>query len=495
MGTTLIPTTASDFIGTTGSIGAGTTSPRNKLDVSGSVAFGSLPAVALPVANSAYFSGNVGIGTTLPLDTLNVSGSVAFGTMIGKALPVANSAYFSGNVGIGTTNPAYDLDVNGDIRVASGSDLYIGTTAALGNLDYSTNNYVTDSTSFTTAIGALDAAVSGIGSGTAGLWRDETGYIRAANVTDAAGTLFRVYDSGSLSVGRDADPGAGNAYINGTLTVGASSLALSDTNITTSTALDIDLGDNAGANLFAIRDSDDADLFTINSNGVLSLIDATASFTTGSGAVDAFTITNAGTGLTLRINDESADASPFVIDAAGSVGIGTTAPGYTLDVNGDVRIASGSDLYLGTTAVLGDLNFSSNVYVTDSTSYTTTIGALDAAISGVSGNILWNDTGSLIYPDNYTSFGILDTGLVGMGTTNPSARLEIREITGSSTPNLQLSKSGYQNIFNYEVASSTDWHTNIFAAQRARGNLAARTAIQANDYIFNIIVRITDFNI
>src|SRR5690606_3473953 len=43
----------------------------------------------------------------------------------------------NGNLGIGTTNPGYKLDVNGDIRIATGSDLYIG---AIGLNDTGTDN-------------------------------------------------------------------------------------------------------------------------------------------------------------------------------------------------------------------------------------------------------------------------------------------------------------------------------------------------------------------
>jgi hypothetical protein len=46
------------------------------------------------------------------------------------------------------------------------------------------------------------------------------------------------------------------------------------------------------------------------------------------------------------------------IDSSGNVGIGTTAPGYKLEVNGDIRTGSGGDLRLGsatgTTAATGD---------------------------------------------------------------------------------------------------------------------------------------------
>jgi hypothetical protein len=50
----------------------------------------------------------------------------------------------------------------------------------------------------------------------------------------------------------------------------------------------------------------------------------------------AVQVVNAGTGLSVRINDDgtTTDATPFIIDASGNVGIGAATAGYKLDVQG-----------------------------------------------------------------------------------------------------------------------------------------------------------------
>ena len=65
-----------------------------------------------------------------------------------------------------------------------------------------------------------------------------------------------------------------------------------------------------------------------------------------SGGIDAtgsVVFTNTGAGLSLRVNDEAGDTTPMVVDAAGNVGIGTTAPNRILDI---VQAASAPQLRL-----------------------------------------------------------------------------------------------------------------------------------------------------
>jgi hypothetical protein len=276
-------------------------------------------------------------GLTRATDTITLGGALTQDTRLYNAsfefLFFDNT---TGRIGIGTTAPAYTLDVSGDIRIADNSDLYIQSEAlrgtVLGTRVYTSGNYVTTAESFTASIDALDIALYNMESGSTGLWINETGYIRASNVGDLAGTLYRIYDTGGVSIGRDSDPGAGSLYVYDTLTIGSSTLTLQNGLISSSIGLNIKLGDALGTYAFNIKDSADANLLTIDSTGNLSLVDGTAAFSYGSGSSDAFTITNAGTGLSFRVNDQSGDTTPFVIDADGKVGIGTTAPTSALSV-------------------------------------------------------------------------------------------------------------------------------------------------------------------
>jgi hypothetical protein len=73
--------------------------------------------------------------------------------------------------------------------------------------------------------------------------------------------------------------------------------------------------------------------------GLGTLTGLTVAATTGT----AVSITNTGTGNSFLVEDSaSPDSSPFVIDAAGNVGIGVSSPSTKLEVSGNVQILGGN---------------------------------------------------------------------------------------------------------------------------------------------------------
>ncbi|TSD03892.1 MAG: hypothetical protein Greene071436_228, partial [Parcubacteria group bacterium Greene0714_36] len=62
--------------------------------------------------------------------------------------------------------------------------------------------------------------------------------------------------------------------------------------------------------------------------------------TTTAGTGTAFLLSNLGTGHSLYIEDAANDTSPFVIDAGGNVGIGTTTPGTVFGIDKVASFAS-----------------------------------------------------------------------------------------------------------------------------------------------------------
>ncbi len=100
-----------------------------------------------------------------------------------------------------------------------------------------------------------------------------------------------------------------------------------------------------------------------------------ASSVTVNSSSTAFTVTQTGAGNAFLVEDSASDTTPFVIDASGNVGIGTTSPTYKLDVvtsgtaggrvttaeYGQFVVTDGSrSIYLQNYAGVGSLGTSSN---------------------------------------------------------------------------------------------------------------------------------------
>ena len=373
-------------------------------------------------------TGNVGIGNTAPTSTLSVTGSfhVQKTTSLDSSLFVHGT---TGNVGIGTTGPGYLLDVNG----------------------------------------------------TSGFRGDITGTATEINLTKSGVTLqMDPYDG---SVGAIIQTTTGDKLSFGTLNGGADMTIDTAGNVgigTTAPGGKLEVGGSiTGADYgFGMYNSVAVTAPTQHAYGYYSHPTLIPS-TTGKSAYEIATgaVITAGTGLTLPqavgayIGAQTKSGSGTVTAAyglyvadptigstnvsayfQGNVGIGTTGPGYKLEI---------SD---ATSPGLG---------ITTAGSHTAnpTITLIDP--SGIAGKIWLSNAGGDLYIDNTwanndadiylrTQNGAVDavtikgSGNVGIGTTGPSSLLTLYS---TGTPQLEFTTDGGDNsLIYFDDGTTNEWH-------------------------------------
>jgi len=179
-----------------------------------------------------------------------------------------------------------------------------------------------------------------------------TNYIYTAT---ASQTVFSGADDNSQTLSYTT--GAVKVVLNGALlTPDIDYSALNGTSVT--------LGSGAAVNDILVIVAADtyqaADTYTQAQSYLLFVSKDGGSIITETGSANALTITNTGTGNSFVVEDStSPDATPFVVNAAGNVGVGITTPtNYKLEVAGIVE----ADNYdIGLTTLASDsiaLNFS-----------------------------------------------------------------------------------------------------------------------------------------
>lgn len=299
--------------GFTGSIAAGNVSAGQFAQNTGggnfafpaSVGVSTSSAVGLPqplsVYGGGYFSGNVGIGTPSPTQQLELTGNLALPatTSTAGAIFLGSSRVLHGfgpqNVFLGRA--AGNLSMTGSDNVGLGDAALQGNTTGVQNMG------VGRSALFQNTSGGQNSAI-----GYFALWGNSTG-----SVNVAVGTVALQNNKASANTG--IGYGALVANTTGADNSGVGYLVLSGN---TTGAGNVGLGRNAGS------------ANTIGSNN--TFIGYNAGFT-GTSA----NLTNA---AAIGYNAQVTQSNSMILGNGVSVGIGTTAPAYKLDVYGDVNASS-----------------------------------------------------------------------------------------------------------------------------------------------------------
>jgi hypothetical protein len=184
----------------------------------------------------------------------------------------------------------------------------------------------------------------------------------------------------------------------------------------------------------------------------------------------------AGTSPAVSVNP-SASANSLVIDSSGRVGLGTSSPGYLLDVNGAIR-TGGSNLD-------GTLNFRTAAGANEAGwlsvgAFNWALGT-DFAISAGSGRSL------LLGSNNARAITIDTSQRVGIGTTSPNRQLEvatagtayIRAADTTNSVNMEMLAASSGGWIGTQTNHSLNFQTNN--TERARIDTSGRLLVGTSD--------------
>jgi len=411
--------TVNTLVLSAGNVGVGSLSPGKALDVNGTVRaiafigdgsgltgvstisglttnYVTKASSATAIANSQIFDNgtNVGLGSAVPGQKLDVAGTIRSTGLEGTTVAQMNVA---GNQGIAFdpvnatyTTPKLILNTSGNIGInttTSPNTFYVGGTAEVQGFKLPGNGvaagYVL--TAGSTGIGTWMPAASG--SGVSGI---TTNYIpKAASSTSLNDSAL--YQSGSnIGIG-STNPGQ-VLDVNGTIRSSGTIIATG-----TGNTLLAQTSGNVG----------------INSATPGERLDVTGTVRATSFKGDGSQLTGIGgsisgltTGKLTKAASSTTIADSVIVELSGNIGIGSSAPGKTLDVTGTIRAST----YFGDGSNLTGIGAGSNYW----------------SLTAAAGNVGISTTNTVGIGTTMGSAGLtVMNGNVGIGTWNPLTKLEV----------------------------------------------------------------------
>jgi len=452
----------------TRNVGIGTTEPEAKLSVGGNVvASGNVTADAFygdgsnlqgVVSGVGIQSAGVSVGTGIT--TLNFIGAGNTFAINGNSVDISISGGGGASVSIGTEAPV--LPSEGDLWYNSN----LGRTFVYYN-DGDSSQWV-DAAPFNVGITTVDRAtnvIGGIGSitslnvsGNASIsgTLSHTGTTANISNTTSANTTNVATGAVASAVQKTINVGTGGATGSRLLVdIGPTNLGASTVRFNSGTNVIIGAATTTGTASQPLQVTGGAyvsgsvGIGTTNPGATLNVVPTATSIAglfSGTTSSDMVRITQLGSGNALVVEDSAnPDSSPFVVKGDGSVGIGTNNPTVALQLSPNASISNvGSGITLPGT-VGSALTVAQFLHVNTNTSYlrikatrntagsdwyTASTKLLQVTDVTEQGYVEFNPSGStygMAFGQGGTEWArFLQSGNLGIGTTNPTSRLQVQ---------------------------------------------------------------------
>jgi len=400
------------------------------------VSFYANSAVAMTIKSA----GNVGIGETAPGSKLSVSGGGSFGSGYDTTAAPTGGLIIEGNVGIGTTTPAYKLTVNGAAQIMAGESLNFQNVAGNGN-----------------------SVIANTGAGTNKELRFDTG---------VSGALF-IQNSGNVGIGTTNPQNTlhVNAGAGGGITLESNNGVNIDFRFREAgvnkynfgyVAATEDLGiyDNtASAYRLYVKNDGNVGIGTTNPTAKLDVTGQTivGAATSPGTPLNQLSFHNLGTNYA-HFYDPGLTATNggIAIGGATTVGVAPSSPTMFWNVNtGNVGI--GTTTPNSKLAVVGSTNSSLGSFSDGSN------GIFLQTLAGLAGIIGYNQPAAAynnleLRAGGETQLYLKTDGNVGIGTTNPQAKLQVASTSLSYSPTaLSYATRGTIHLGDDTTSSANDY--------------------------------------